>query len=82
MDDDNLNSTLVRKGKKRQKRSLHKDLIILQQEQMEAQREQEERNRMFFRQIMEKQREAEAEEREKDRKFLLELGKLFSGNKE
>ena len=49
---------------------------------MEAQREQEERNRMFFRQIMEKQREAEAEEREKDRKFLLELGKLFSGKKE
>ena len=82
MDDGNLNSTLVRKGKKRQKRSLHEDLIILQQEQMEAQREQEERNRMFFRQIMEKQREAEAEEREKDRKFLLELGKLFSGNKE
>ena len=49
---------------------------------MEAQREQEERNRMFFSQIMEKQREAQAEEREKDRKFLLELGKLFSGNKE
>ena len=66
MDDDILNSTLVRKGKKRQKRSLHKDLFILQQEQMEAQREQEERNRMFFRQIMEKQREAEAEEREKE----------------
>ena len=82
MDGDNLNSTLVRKDKKRQKRSLHEDLIILQQEQMEAQREQEERNRMFFRLIMEKQREAEAEEREKDRKFLLELGKLFSGNKE
>ena len=82
MDDDILNSTLVRKGKKRQKRSLHKDLFILQQEQMEAQREQEERNRMFFRQITEKQREAEAEEREKDRKFLLKLGKLFSGNKE
>ena len=68
MDDDNLNSTLVRKGKKQQKRSLHEDLIILQQEQMEAQREQE--------------REAEVEEREKDRKFLLELGKLFSRNKE
>ena len=82
MDDDILNSTLVRTGKKRQKRSLHEDSFILQQEQMEAQREQEERNRMFFRQIMEKQREAEAEEREKDRKFLLELGKLFSGNKE
>ena len=54
MDDDNLNSTWVRKGKTRQKRSLHEDLIILQQEQMEAQREQEERSRMFFRQIMEK----------------------------
>ena len=38
MDDDNLNSTLVRKGKKQQKRSLHEDLIILQKEQMEAQR--------------------------------------------
>ena len=37
---------------------------------MEAQREQEERNRMFFRQIMEKQREAEAEEREKDTKIF------------
>ena len=82
MDDDNLNSTLVFKGKKRQKLSLHEGLIILEQEQMEAQREQEERNRMFFRQIMEKQREAEAEEREKDRKFLLELDKFFSGNKE
>ena len=82
MDDDNFNSTLVCKDKKRQKLSLHEGLIILQQEQMEVQREQEERNKMFFRQIMEKQREAEAEEREKDRKFLLELGKLFSGNKE
>ena len=82
MDDDILNSTLVRKGKKRQKRSLHEDLIILQQEQMEAQREKQERNRMFSCQIMEKQREAEAEEREKDRKNLLELGILFSGNKE
>ena len=51
MDDDNLNSTLVRKGKNRQKRSLHEDLIILQQKQMEAQREQEERNRMLFRRI-------------------------------
>ena len=66
MDDDILNSTLVRKGKKRQKRSLHEDLIILRQEQMEAQREQEERNRMFSHQIMEKQRKAEAEDREKD----------------
>ena len=51
IDDDNLNSTLVRKGKNRQKRSLHEDLIILQQKQMEAQREQEERNRMLFRRI-------------------------------
>ena len=33
---------------------------------MEAQREQEERNRMIFRQVMEKHREAEAEESEKD----------------
>ena len=82
MDDGNLNSTLLRKDKKWQKRSLHEDLIILQQDQMDVQREQEERNRMFVRQIMEKQREAEAEEREKDRKFLLGLGKLFSGNKE
>ena len=82
MDDGNFNSTLVCKDKKRQKLSLHEGLIILQQEQMEVQREQEERNKMFFRQIMEKQREAEAEERKKDRKFLLELGKLFSGNKE
>ena len=82
MDDGNFNSTLVRKGKKRQKRSLHEDLIILQQEQVEAQREQEEHNRMFFHHIMEKEREAEAEEREKDRKFLLELGKLLSGKKE
>ena len=82
MNDKNLNSTLVRKDKKRQKRSLHEDLIILPQEQMEAQREQEKRDRMFFRHIMEKQREAEAEEREKDRNFLLELGKWFSGNKE
>ena len=31
MDDDNLNSTLVRESKKRQKRSLHEDLTILQQ---------------------------------------------------
>ena len=82
MDDDNLNSTIVRKGKKRQKCSLHEYLIILQQEQMEAQQEQEKRNRMFFHRIKEKQREAEAEEREKDRTFLRELGKLFSGNKE
>ena len=65
MDDDNLNSTLVCESKKRQKRSLHEDLIVLQQEQMEAQRKQEERNWMFFRQIIEKQREAEAVERKK-----------------
>ena len=38
MDHGNLNSTLVLKSKKRQKRYLHEDLIILQQEQMEAQR--------------------------------------------
>ena len=82
MDDDNLHSTFVRKGKKRQKRSLQEDLIVLQQEQMEAQREQEESNRMFFCRIMEKQHEVEAEERKKDSKFLLELGKLFSENKE
>ena len=82
MDGDNLNSTLVRKDKKRQKRSLHEDLIILQQEHMEAQREQEKSNRMFFQRIMEKQREADAEGRKKDRKFLLELRELFSGNKE
>ena len=48
MDDDTVNSTLARKGKKRQKHFLHEDLIILPQEQMEAQQEQEERNRMFF----------------------------------
>ena len=30
MDDDNLNFTLVGKTKKRQKRSVHEDLIILQ----------------------------------------------------
>ena len=30
MDDDNLNLTLVGKSKKRQKRSVHEDLIILQ----------------------------------------------------
>ena len=62
MDDDNLDLNLVRKGKKRQKRSLNEDLIILQQEQMEAQREQEERSSMFFRQIIEEKREAEAKE--------------------
>ena len=64
MNDDNLNSTLVCKGKKRQNRSLHEVLITLQQEQMEAKREHEERNTMFFRQIMEKQRGADAEEKE------------------
>ena len=82
MNDKNLNSTLVRKDKKREKRSLHEDLIILQQEQMEAERKQEKRDRMFFRHIMEKQREAEAEEREKDRNYLLELGKWVLGKKE
>ena len=56
MDDDNLNSNLVCKSKKRQKCFLHEDLIILQQEQIEAQWKQEERNRMFFREIMEKER--------------------------
>ena len=75
MDGDNLNSIFVCKGKKRQKRFLHEDLIILQQEQLEG-------NRMFFHQIMEKQREAETEEMGKDRKFLLELGKFFAGKKE
>ena len=64
MNDDNLNSTLVCKGKKRQNRSLHEVLITLQQEQMEAKREHEERNTMFFRQIMEKQCGADAEEKE------------------
>ena len=33
---------------------------------MEAQREQEKRNSMFFQRIMEKQRDAEAEGRKKD----------------
>ena len=36
MDDGNLNSTLVRKDKKWQIRSLYEDLIILQQDQMEV----------------------------------------------
>ena len=37
MVDGNLNSTLVCKSKKRKKCFLHEDLIILQQEQIDAQ---------------------------------------------
>ena len=77
MDDDNLNSNLVCKSKKRQKCFLHGDLIILQQEQIEAQWKQEERNRMFFREIMEKERETEAKERGKKEQKRINKDILF-----
>lgn len=80
MVDGNLNSTLVCKSKKRKKCVLREDLIILQQEQIEAQWKQEECNRMFFREIIEKEQETEAKERGKKEQKRINKDILFLNN--
>ena len=47
---------------------------------MVLQQEQEKRSNDLMQSIFNTQQKKEQEEREKGRKFLLELGRLFSGN--
>ena len=71
-----------RKSKKKLIKSVHFkmiSLIYIQQEQLVLQQDQGHRTQQFLDTMLEKQNELEQAEREKDRKFLLELGKLFSG---
>ena len=64
MDDDNLNSTLVRESKKRQK-AFPTRRFNYSAARINGSAAKTRRNWMFFRQIIEKQREAEAVEGEK-----------------
>ena len=58
-----------------------KRVLALQKQQIEIQREQNERYEKMMRETLEKQRKSDKEERERDREFFLQLGKIFTGSK-
>ena len=70
------------KKKVNQKKSSFDELLALQKQQIEIQREQSEHYEKIMRQTLEEQRKMDKVERERDREFFLELGKVFSGSKQ
>ena len=71
----------TKKKKGNQKKSSFDELLALQKQQIEIQREQNERYEKMMREALEEQRKSDKEERERDREFFLQLGKVFSGSK-
>ena len=69
------------KKKGNQKKSSFAKLLALQKQQVDIQREQNERYKKMMRETLEEQRKSDKEERERDREFFLQLGKVFSGSK-
>ena len=70
------------KKKVNQKKSSFDELLALQKQQIEIQREQNEHYEKIMRQTLEEQRKMDKVERERDREFFLELGKVFFGSKQ
>ena len=56
-------------------------MLPFQMEQFNYQKEQDKKFETMLCDTFEQQRKIDTEERQKDRDFLLELGKIFSGNK-
>ena len=71
----------TKKKKGNQKKSSFDELLALQKQQIEIQREQNERCEKMMRETLEEQRKSDKEEWERDREFFLQLGKVFSGSK-
>ena len=56
-------------------------MLAFQMEQFNHQKKQNQKFETMVCDTFEQQRKIDAEERQKDHDFLLELGKIFSGNK-
>ena len=69
------------KKKRSTTKTATEEMFAFQMEQFNHQKEQNKKFETMVCDTFEQQRKIDAEERQKDRDFLLELGKIFSGNK-
>ena len=67
----------TKKKKGNQKKSSFDELLAIQKQQKEIQREQNERYEKMMREVLEEQRKSDKEEPERDREFFLQLGKVL-----
>ena len=65
----------TKKKKGNQKKPSFDELLALQKQQIDIQREQNERYEKMMRETLEEQRKSDKEERERDREFFMQLGK-------
>ena len=68
------------KPKKLKLSDFQREVLSLQQSQIDTMRENEIKQQQAMIELFEKQQEAEKNERERDREFFLELGKLFANS--
>ena len=71
----------VEKKKRSTTKTATEEMLALQMEQFNYQKEQDQKFETMLCDTFEQQRKIDTEERQKDRNFFLELGKIFSGNK-
>ena len=69
------------KKKRSTTKTATEEMLAFQMEQFNHQKKQNQKFETMVCDTFEQQRKIDAEERQKDRDFLLELGKIFSGNK-
>ena len=69
------------KKKRSTTKTATEEMLAFQMEQFNHQKKQNKKFETMVCDTFEQQRKIDAEERQKDRDFLLELGKIFSGNK-
>ena len=67
----------TKKKKGNQKKSSFDELLALQKQQIEIQREQNERYEKMMPEVLGEQRKSDKEERERDREVFLQLRKVF-----
>ena len=67
------------KRQNKRKGNFQEEFLDLKREHMVLQHEQEKQNNDLIQSIFTTQQTIEQKEQEKDRKFLLELGRIFSG---
>ena len=71
----------VEKKKRSITKTATEEMLALQMEQFNYQKEHDQKFETMLCDTFEQQRKIDTEERQKDRNFFLELGKIFSGNK-
>ena len=66
------------KPKKQKKTNFHDQMLQLQQQQIDAIKEADEKNRKFMKDLMDQQRTDDMRERDRDRNFFMNIAKLFA----